>query len=199
MGIFSKQEVVSYSNTLLVTSLETLFSEYKTDKHLPYSVKFFPYKPINSLSELSDDVVITYRLYDEKPGSLNGRPFSGAVRDVTPKDIKKESEDGVEYAVSSQYMDMLMEFCVSAASTQYADEIVNIFTNFMILAREPLRKYGISDLYFWERIADDAVQVKNDIYYTRTLRYFVRALYTMATPQETIRQVAYVIEQINNN
>lgn len=199
MGIFTGQQIAAYSNTLLINSLKELFKDYETEKKLPYHVDFMPYKPVNSLSLMSDSVIITYRLYSAKPGSLDGRPFSNSIRDVTPKDFKEMEEDGVKYEVGSQYMDMLMEFCVSAASTQYADEVANVFMNFMMLARKPLRQYGVSDLYFWERMPDDAVQVKDDIYYTRTLRYFVRALYTMATPQETIRQIAYVVEQVNDN
>jgi hypothetical protein len=199
MGIFTNQEVADYSSDLLVKSLKELFDTYAADKHIPYSVEFLPYKPLNSLSLMSQNVVITYRLYNAKPASMNGKPFSDDVRDVTPKDFKQETEDGIVFEASRQYMDTLLEFTVAAASTQYADEVTRVFTSFMILARTPLRQYGVSDLYFWERLADDAVQVKNDIYYTRTLRYFMRALYAMVTPQETIRQVAYVIEQLSQN
>lgn len=199
MGTFANQQIATYSNTLLIDSMKQLFSTYEQEKALPYHVKFLPYKPIASLSLMSDDVITTYRLYSAKPGSLDGRPFSNSVRDVTPKDFKEAEEGGIKYEVGSQYMDMLVEFCVSAASTQYADEVANIFMNFMMLARKPLRQYGVSDLYFWERMPDDAVQVKNDLYYTRTLRYFVRALYAMATPQDTVRQITYVVKQTNDN
>lgn len=193
MDIFQQQLTTEYSNELLINGATNFFADYTTDNSVPYQVQFIPYKPSTSLSLMATNVLITYRVAKTVPGSITGKPFSGDPKDVAPKDWQDIDQNGTLYVGSKQYMDTLLEFCVTAASTQYADDAVKLFMRFMLLARAPLRGTGVSDLYFWQRMPDDAIEIKDDIYYTRTLQYFVRSLFVVATPQNTITQFNYFI------
>lgn len=134
--------------------------------------------------------LITYKVRDQQPGGIK-EPF-GAKRERTPheREVIKNAENPKEcYVVHGQWMDNLVQFDIWASNGRAAERRVGWFKNVMERIKGSIKRQGVQQVLFWERLEDNTVTKWRSDIAVRSLRYYVRTEEITITSSNKIENI----------
>jgi hypothetical protein len=119
---------------------------------------------------------VVYALIRKTPGSLTTNPF-GSARQYRPvyretHALHDSATNTVE--ISGQWFDHLVQFDCWSTDNFSADQLADWFERFMSLYGRVLKKNGVLEVLFLERLRDKAVSQWRQDFQNRSLQYYIR-------------------------
>lgn len=168
--------MIKFASVFSLLRPELVFAPAYPDFVVNYEGKTYP-------SPTAPDETITWKVAKREPGSVSGKPFQNAVREVAPRlrettaDPYSESRQIMDpangFEVYGQTMDNLIQFDVWSKTNKQVVELLEWFEDTLFSLRKLTQEIGIIKYYFWDR-TDDVVlfQYRNGLQFRSTRYYF---------------------------
>ena len=142
---------------------------------------------------------LTYMITREEPGSVGGdkQPF-GDRREVTPRlrEVIKQQNGVKSDIIYGQWFDTLVQFDLWTLTNFEAENLAVWFKRFMQNYRDFFKHMGLSEILFWWRGVDRAVDsIKNNLH-RRTLVYFLRTEEISKESDYNLKEIKIQLENL---
>ena len=169
-------------------------------------VRFAPEfsKTIGVESQTSDEMLIdagpirptvSYALIKKEPGSI-GKTMFGPQKQHKPRHIETIQNSkfaGHSIEIDSQWFDNLVEFGCFTTDNRSADQLADWFERFMRQNTWVLKKNGVQELVFFQRLRDSAVTKWRQDLISRAVQFFFRIEEILPVVHRNIRLLSTVI------
>ena len=139
---------------------------------------------------------VVHSLIRRSPGSIGERPF-GPSKQYRPRYRESVSPDDAvnqQIEIYGQWFDNLVQFDCWSTDNLSADNLADWFERFMCLYGKVLKKNGVQEVLFMERLRDKAVSKWRQNFQSRQLQYFFR---TESLEAKSIREITDIDTTLN--
>lgn len=120
---------------------------------------------------------ITWFIQLKEPASIAGQPpfssrkdFKSHLRDS----VKDPTVDGYTIEIYGQWFDSIIQFDMWYANNRATENLTDWFEQFMRHHTWMLKRYGVNQLLFWKRLADETKQQWRQPVWKRSVQYYFR-------------------------
>ena len=134
---------------------------------------------------------ITWVVVRREPGSVDRQPFGGR-RERQPRIreyLRVNNYSGQLLEVRGQFFDNMVEFSCWTQDHYSAGRLLSWFEHFMHLHTWVLKRRGVSQVWYWERMRDSVITRWRQDLVSRTVRYYVRTEQLEAVWQPEITDI----------
>lgn len=119
---------------------------------------------------------VVYALIRRSPGSIGERPFGPAkqYRSRLRETVRPDDDPNHIIEIYGQWFDNLVQFDCWTTDNFSADRLADWFERFVCLYGKVLKKNGVQEVLFMERLRDKPVSKWRQDLQSRALQYFLR-------------------------
>jgi len=217
--VYVIEDIVSNPKTKRWEGLVRISSTTPPDKNLLHKLKFIDIKdrvrftqefsaPLQipqgsqqSVNETEIDAgpmipTVTWALIREEPGTFGREPFGPQkLYKGRPRELLKDPDNpGHSIDVRVQTFDNLVQFDCWTTDNFASNKLANWFKKFLSLYIPILKRNGVQEMLFWQRLRDSAVTKWRQDLISRTLQYFVRTEDIDIVTRKDIVSIDYTFE-----
>jgi hypothetical protein len=137
---------------------------------------------------------ITWFVSVKEPGALD-QAF-GPRKELKPRlrdRVKDPVVDGYTVEIYGQWFDNIVQFDAWYVNNKATERLIEWFEQFMRHHQMLLRKYGVSQSFFWKRLADDMKQQWRQPVWERSIQYYFRTEQLEAVYQRDLLKIDVIL------